>query len=108
MQQPHLREVTVYADITEVRLETRAASCNQLLADGWVLLGIYPLLLWCTRCSRCCCRGSRPRHHHCCNYQHPHWQQAPSGGQSSRRERRLHPQPLGCKNRCRRHSKTAT
>ena len=40
MQQPH---VTVYADITEVRLETRVTECNQLLADGWVLLGIYPL-----------------------------------------------------------------
>jgi hypothetical protein len=43
MQQPHLREVTVYADIGEVRMETRAALCNQLLADGWVLLGVYPL-----------------------------------------------------------------
>jgi hypothetical protein len=32
-----------YADITEVRLETRVATCNQLLAEGWVLLGIYPL-----------------------------------------------------------------
>jgi hypothetical protein len=40
MQQP---QVTVYADIGEVRTETRAAACNQLLADGWVLLGIYPL-----------------------------------------------------------------
>jgi hypothetical protein len=40
MQQPH---VTVYADIGEVRMETRAATCNQLLADGWVLLGVYPL-----------------------------------------------------------------
>jgi hypothetical protein len=27
----------------EVRTETRAAACNQLLAEGWVLLGIYPL-----------------------------------------------------------------
>jgi hypothetical protein len=43
MQQPHEREVTVYGDIGEVRTETRAAACNQLLADGWVLLGIYPL-----------------------------------------------------------------
>ena len=40
MQQPHL---TTYADITEVRTLTGAATCNQLLADGWVLLGIYPL-----------------------------------------------------------------
>jgi hypothetical protein len=43
MQQPHTGEVSVYADITEVRTETRAAACNQLLADGWVLLGVYPL-----------------------------------------------------------------
>jgi hypothetical protein len=43
MQQPHEREVTVYADVGEVRMEVQAASCNQLLADGWVLLGIYPL-----------------------------------------------------------------
>jgi hypothetical protein len=40
MQQP---EVMIYADIAEVRTETRAAACNQLLAEGWVLLGIYPL-----------------------------------------------------------------
>jgi hypothetical protein len=32
-----------YADIVEVRMEVRAAECNQLLADGWVLLGVYPL-----------------------------------------------------------------
>jgi hypothetical protein len=25
-----------------VRTVTGAAACNQLLADGWVLLGIYP------------------------------------------------------------------
>jgi hypothetical protein len=43
MQQPHLGEVTVYTDIAEVRLESRAAACNQLLAEGWVLLGVYPL-----------------------------------------------------------------
>jgi hypothetical protein len=43
MQQLPLGEVTVYADIGEVRLETRAATCNQLLAEGWVLLGVYPL-----------------------------------------------------------------
>jgi hypothetical protein len=40
MQQLHL---TGHADIREVRLETRAAVCNQLLVDGWVLLGVYPL-----------------------------------------------------------------
>jgi hypothetical protein len=40
MQQPHL---AAYADIAEVRTLTGAATCNQLLADGWVLLGIYPL-----------------------------------------------------------------
>jgi hypothetical protein len=43
MQQPHLGEVTVYADITEIRQETRVAACKKLLADGWVLLGIFPL-----------------------------------------------------------------
>jgi hypothetical protein len=43
MQQPHLGDVTIYADITEVRQETRAADCKKLLADGWVLLGVYPL-----------------------------------------------------------------
>jgi hypothetical protein len=43
MQQPHLGEVTIYADITEIRQETRAAECKKLLADGWVLLGVYPL-----------------------------------------------------------------
>jgi hypothetical protein len=40
MQQPQL---TTYADIEEVRTVTTAAACNQLLAAGWVLLGIYPL-----------------------------------------------------------------
>jgi hypothetical protein len=40
MQQPQL---TTYADIVEVRTLTGAAACNQLLADGWVLLGVYPL-----------------------------------------------------------------
>jgi hypothetical protein len=43
MQQPQEREVTVYADIGEVRTVTGTAACNQLLADGWVLLGVYPL-----------------------------------------------------------------
>jgi hypothetical protein len=32
-----------YADIAEVRTVTGAAACNQLLAEGWVLLGVYPL-----------------------------------------------------------------
>jgi hypothetical protein len=40
MQQP---QATLCADIGEVRMETRAAACNQLLAEGWVLLGVYPL-----------------------------------------------------------------
>ena len=40
MQQPHQ---TTYADIAEVRTVTGAAVCNQLLADGWVLIGIHPL-----------------------------------------------------------------
>jgi hypothetical protein len=40
MQQP---QVTTYADITEVRTVSGATACNQLLADGWVLLGVYPL-----------------------------------------------------------------
>ncbi len=35
--------VTTYAEITEVRTVTGAATCNQLLTDGWVLLGVYPL-----------------------------------------------------------------
>jgi hypothetical protein len=34
---------TTYADIAEVRTVTGTATCNQLLADGWVLLGVYPL-----------------------------------------------------------------
>jgi hypothetical protein len=40
MQQP---QVTTYADIAEVRTVTGAAACNQFLAAGWVLLGVYPL-----------------------------------------------------------------
>ncbi len=40
MQHPHL---TTYAEITEVRTVAGAAACNQLLAEGWVLLGVYPL-----------------------------------------------------------------
>jgi hypothetical protein len=36
-------QMTTYADITEVRTLTGAATCNQLLAEGWVLLGVYPL-----------------------------------------------------------------
>jgi hypothetical protein len=32
-----------YADIAEVRTLTGATACNQLLAEGWVLLGVYPL-----------------------------------------------------------------
>jgi hypothetical protein len=40
MQQSQL---TTYADIAEVRTVSGAAACNQLLAEGWVLLGVYPL-----------------------------------------------------------------
>jgi len=40
MQQPQL---TTYAEIAEVRTVTGAAACNQLLAEGWVLLGVYSL-----------------------------------------------------------------
>jgi hypothetical protein len=47
MQQPQrtadMPQGTGYADIGEVRTVTGAAACNQLLADGWVLLGGYPL-----------------------------------------------------------------
>jgi hypothetical protein len=43
MQQQQAREMPVYADIGEVRLEVQAVNCNRLLAAGWVLLGIYPL-----------------------------------------------------------------
>jgi hypothetical protein len=32
-----------FADIAEVRTVRGAAACNQLLAEGWVLLGVYPL-----------------------------------------------------------------
>jgi hypothetical protein len=40
MEQP---QAIIYADIGEVRMETRAAECNRLLKEGWVLLGVYPL-----------------------------------------------------------------
>jgi hypothetical protein len=40
MQQPQL---ITYAVISEVRTVTTAAACNELLAAGWVLLGVYPL-----------------------------------------------------------------
>jgi hypothetical protein len=40
MQQLHQ---TSYAAIPEVRTVTSAATCNQLLAAGWVLLGVVPL-----------------------------------------------------------------
>jgi hypothetical protein len=36
-------QLTTDADIAEVRTVTGAAACNQLLAEGWVLLGVYPL-----------------------------------------------------------------
>jgi hypothetical protein len=40
MQQSQL---TTYAEIGEVRTVTGAATCNQLLAEGWLLLGVYPM-----------------------------------------------------------------
>jgi hypothetical protein len=40
MQQPQL---TTYAEIAEVRTVTGASTCNQLLSEGWVLLGVIPL-----------------------------------------------------------------
>jgi hypothetical protein len=40
MQQPQL---TTNADFAEVRTVTGAAAYNQLLAEGWVLLGVFPL-----------------------------------------------------------------
>ncbi len=43
MQQSRLGEVMIYADITEVRQETRVAECKKLLENGWVLLGAYPV-----------------------------------------------------------------
>jgi hypothetical protein len=42
MQQP---QITGYADIGEVWTVTGAPACNQLLAEGWVLLGIYPITM---------------------------------------------------------------
>jgi hypothetical protein len=35
-------EGTTSPDIGEVRTVTTAAACNQLLSEGWVLLGVYP------------------------------------------------------------------
>ena len=40
MQQP---QQTTYAEIAEVRTVTGVAACNQLLSEGWVLLGVIPL-----------------------------------------------------------------
>jgi hypothetical protein len=40
IQQPQL---TTYADIEEARTVTGVAACDQLLVEGWVLLGVYPL-----------------------------------------------------------------
>jgi hypothetical protein len=40
MEQP---QVIVYADIGEVRMESRASECTKLLKEGWILLGVYPL-----------------------------------------------------------------
>jgi hypothetical protein len=43
MQQSRLGEVMIYANIAEVRQETRIAECKKLLDAGWVLLGVYSL-----------------------------------------------------------------
>jgi hypothetical protein len=47
MQQPQgtadVPQGTGYADIGEVRTVTTVTACNQLLAEGWVLLEVYPL-----------------------------------------------------------------
>jgi hypothetical protein len=37
------QRLATYTDIAEVRTVTGAATCNQLLSEGWVLLGVYPL-----------------------------------------------------------------
>jgi hypothetical protein len=36
-------QAIIYADIGEVRMESRASECTKLLKEGWVLLGVYPL-----------------------------------------------------------------
>jgi hypothetical protein len=36
-------QLTPHSDIAEVRTVTGATACNQLLAEGWVLLGVLPL-----------------------------------------------------------------
>jgi hypothetical protein len=36
-------QLTPPSDIAEVRTVTGAAACNQLLAEGWVLLGVLPV-----------------------------------------------------------------
>jgi hypothetical protein len=45
MQKLQVEEITGYANIGEVRMEVQVASCNRLLADGWVLLGVYPMTM---------------------------------------------------------------
>jgi hypothetical protein len=37
------QQLATDAAIGEVRTVTGAAACNQLLAEGWILLGISPL-----------------------------------------------------------------
>jgi hypothetical protein len=53
-----LPQVLVYADIGEVRMETRASEWNKLLREGWVLLGVYPL----TTLADMAERGSENKH----------------------------------------------
>jgi hypothetical protein len=40
MQQQNM---TTSPDVAEVRTVTTVAACNQLLGEGWVLLGVLPL-----------------------------------------------------------------
>jgi hypothetical protein len=40
MQQP---QPTTYVEIAEAQTVTSSAGCNQLLAEGWVLLSVIPL-----------------------------------------------------------------
>jgi hypothetical protein len=48
MQQPQVAsdvpQETTFPDITEVKTVTGEASCNQLLAEGWVLVVVVPLI----------------------------------------------------------------
>jgi hypothetical protein len=62
MQQSRPGEVMIYADIIEVRQETRIADCKKLLADGWVLLGVYPLTTAAEQAKRKSRKGQQEKH----------------------------------------------